>query len=100
MGKKNDGITIVETTHRITIDFAVNGVVVGNPYDRSDVSVGKNIYPDEKTVDHDDVYRVIGEKIYDWVVKEMAYERGLYRNSLNGHTASLDMKLRFAKIEP
>jgi hypothetical protein len=79
---------------RLTIEFADNGIILRNPEleDEVKLALTKIVEYDPHVSRyefvHDDEYRAIGKKIYDWLIDEMVPE---YSDMLVSTGAELDI---------
>lgn len=67
---------------RLTIEFADNGIILRNPELEDEVTLAltkiveydPHVSRDRYEFVHDDEYKIIGQKIYDWLVEVMVPE--------------------------
>jgi hypothetical protein len=53
---------------RLTIEFADNGIILRNPELEDEVTLALTKGEWTDSIDHGDEYKVIGKKVYDWLM--------------------------------
>ena len=69
---------------QLTIEFADNGIILRNPELEDEVTLAltkivefdPHVSRDRYDFVHDDEYRTIGKKIYDWLIEEVVRPSG------------------------
>ena len=71
---------------RLTIEFADNGIILRNPELEDEVTLAltkvveydSHVSRDRYEFVHDDEYRAIGKKVYDWLIEEVVRPSGMW----------------------
>jgi hypothetical protein len=71
---------------RLVIEFADNGIILRNPELEDEVTLAltkiveydPHVSRDRYEFVHDDEYRAIGKKVYDWLIEEVVRPSGMW----------------------